>query len=138
MLQNYHVLISPADLSNAYYRFKKTTCPSLPPSVLSKPALAAKSAAIALMTTTNDADIPTYVALYSNSNLSLPSMTDSSISLSSTDSDNSTLSVEDQDIATMNYYHRTHEPPKAHCRIRNNIYENTVINEDKNSFFSQH
>ncbi|GAA5795993.1 hypothetical protein HPULCUR_001358 [Helicostylum pulchrum] len=110
-------------------------CPSLPPSVLSKPAVT-KPAAIALMTATNDADIPTYVAMYSK--LSLPSMTDSSTSLSSTDSDTSVSTIEDHDIATLNYYSKTHEPPKAHCRNRNNIYEQVTVNDDANSFASQH
>ncbi|KAI8061993.1 hypothetical protein BDF21DRAFT_467119 [Thamnidium elegans] len=111
-------------------------CPSLPPSVLSKPAVVAKPAAIALMTATNAADIPTYVAMYSN--MSLPSMTDSSTSLSSTDSDASVSTIEDHNIATLNYYSKTHEPPKAHCRNRNNIYEQITVNDDGNSFTSQH
>lgn len=111
-MQNYHVLISPADLSNAYYRFKQTTRPSLPqPIVITKPEAAA----------TNDADIPTYAAMYSQQ----PSlMNDSSSSLSSVDS----VSTQDEnDAATMSYY-KTDEPPKAHCRNRNNIFEQPNYN----------
>lgn len=116
-MQNYHVLISPADLSNAYYRFKQTTCPSLP-QFISHPIVVTKPEAAA----TNDADIPTYAAMCSQP----PSlMNDSSSSLSSIES---IYTTEENDAATLNYYKQTDEPPKAHCRNRNNIFEQPNYN----------
>ncbi|KAI7888696.1 uncharacterized protein EV154DRAFT_517019 [Mucor mucedo] len=98
-LMNYHVSISPAELSNAYYRYKST---STIPIVIKRP-----EAAAAL----HDADIPTYAAMYSGQ----PGLiNDSCGSLSSVDS----VATQDDQDATVNYY-KTDEPPKAHCRQRN-------------------
>ncbi|KAL7321701.1 PHO85 cyclin-1 [Mucor circinelloides] len=109
-LMNYHVLISPADLSNAYYRFKQYTNPSVAAEI-TKP--------IAVLTTTaqhhaNEADIPTYAAatMYS-SQLAL-----SNSSLSSSLSSESDSSVSTMDDEAELYYYKI--PPEAHIRNRKN------------------
>ncbi|CEP15680.1 hypothetical protein [Parasitella parasitica] len=104
-LMNYHVLISTADLSNAFFKFKQYTNF---PFVVTKP--------VAVLTTaqnnTNEADIPTYAAatIYS----SHIALSNSSLSSSlSSESDSSISTVEDT-IET--YYYKM--PPEAHLRCR--------------------
>ncbi len=112
-------MISPADLSNAYYRFKQTSV-SLPTCILSKPIPAVLSAM--------DADLPTYAAMYSNLSQP-PSLADSTTSLSSDDSDDTSIStLEEENNAMMKFYH---PPPKAaHCRNRKTTsYEDVLLNE---------
>ena len=113
-------MISPADLSNAYYQFKQTI--SLPQS-LSYKDLLTKPIPAAIHNTSIDADLPTY-AIY-NSNLP-PSLVNSSSSLSSTT--DSLSSPDDEEDATMAYY--TQAPTKAHCRDRNPaVYEDVTVYE---------
>ncbi|KAL9540911.1 hypothetical protein MBANPS3_009419 [Mucor bainieri] len=112
-LMNYHVLISPADLSNAYYRFKQYTNPATVAVEITKP--------VAVLTTTaqhhaNDADIPTYAAatMYS-SQLALSS---SSLSSSLSSDSDSSVSTMDDSHDTESYYYKM--PPEAHVRSRKN------------------
>lgn len=119
-LQNYHVLISPADLSNAYYRYKQSTCPSLPISIpLRPPTLIKRPEAAA----THDADMPTYAAMYSQP----PGLiNDSCSSFSSVDSIITQIE-EDSSEEAMRKYYKTDEPPRAHCRHRNqSVFEPSV------------
>ncbi|KAI8642609.1 hypothetical protein BD408DRAFT_443319 [Parasitella parasitica] len=107
-LMNYHVLISAADLSNAYYRFKQYTNP---PSVLTKPIAVLATA----QNNANEADIPTYAAatIY----LSHTSLSNSSLSSSlSSESDSSVSTIDDNTTET--YYYKI--PPEAHIRHRKN------------------
>lgn len=103
-------MISPADLSNAYYRFKQYTNPSVAAEI-TKP--------IAVLTATaqhqaNEADIPTYAAatMYSTQ-LAL-----SNSSLSSSLSSESDSSVSTMDDEAELYYYKI--PPEAHIRNRKN------------------
>jgi hypothetical protein len=103
-------LISPADLANAYYRFKQAT--SLPPLIKQQIIKPVPAAVLLNATATiNEVDIPTYAAqtIYS----SLPSLiNDSQNSFSSDDSE-----LEER------------LPEQAHCRNRK-VNDFVLLNQD--------
>lgn len=117
-------MISPADLSNAYYRFKQTSISLaqsyVPFTTLSKPIPAVLSAI--------DADLPTYAAMYSNLSQPPSLLTDSTTSLSSQDSDTTSVDTLDEEDAMVKFY--SQPPKKAHCRNRKNSgFEDVVIHD---------
>lgn len=134
-LMNYHVLISPADLSNAYYKFKQTSV-SLPPTLSYKPTMKILSKPVpAVLSITHDTtDLPTYAVMYSNLG-QLPSLAGSTTSLSSTDSDESSVATLDEETNVMMKFYNQQQPPKAHCRDRKNISEEIWVNDSGNDSF---
>lgn len=134
-LQNYHVLISPADLSNAYYKFKQTSI-SLPPTLSYKPTMniLSKPVPAVLSVTYDTTDLPTYAVMYSNLG-QLPSLADSTASLSSTDSDESSIATLEEETSAMLRFYNQQQPPKAHCRDRKNISEEIWVTDSSNDSF---
>lgn len=128
-------MISPADLSNAYYKFKQTSV-SLPPALSYKPTIniLSKPTPAVLSITHDTADLPTYAVMYSNLSQP-PSLADSTTSLSSTDSDGSSVATLDEDLNAMLKFYNQQQPPKAHCRDRKHISEEIWVNDSSNDSF---
>ncbi|OBZ85042.1 White collar 2 protein [Choanephora cucurbitarum] len=127
--KNFDVLISPSDLASVYYEFKRVT---LPPSI-SQLNFAKPASATVAYSFINDADIPTYAAIYScktkQSSLSSTSL-NSDIS---TESDSSISTPSDEQDVKRYYSESSKSPPKAHCRSRKATHVNILLYENSES-----
>ncbi|KAI8363873.1 hypothetical protein EDC96DRAFT_214045 [Choanephora cucurbitarum] len=128
-LLNFDVLISPSDLASVYYEFRRVT---LPPSISQLNFAKTASAAVAY-SFINDADIPTYAAIYScktkQSSLSSTSL-NSDIS---NESDSSISTPSDEQDVKRYYSKSSKSPPKAHCRSRKATHVNILLYEGSES-----